>query len=379
MNRHFFLMMAVLFTGYASWAQNSKTAAEFYNEGLQLKASEKYREAAAAFKQAVEKRPGYKEALYEYGWCLNEVQDYPSAIMYLQMAAGLGKPEKKLHFELGYAFEKNKDLPNARTNFKKVLIIDPGYYSAYMHLGDIFYEEELYDSALNNYIHYFDNDKVNNSYYYKAGWCANDIGRYEEAINYLEKFEATDTANQAKKLQELGYAHFKLQHNDDAIAAYTKVLEMDPRRLPAIKGLGNVYYENTKEYKEAIRYFERAMQQDEANSKAYYYKLGWLYNDVEQYAAAARMLEKAIVYKDRDASYREELGYTYLMQANYNEAVVQLKKAIEINPQSKMGYYYQGLCYLAQNKKNEAMSIYQRLKVIDAPQAEKLLARINEK
>lgn len=358
-------------------AQNSKTAADFYNEGMQLKSEEKYKEAAAVFAKAIQKKPDYKDALYEIGWCLNEVEEYKLSITHLQNAARLSPAETKVLFELGYAFEKNKDKQNATKYFKKVLALSPTYYSAYMHMGDIYYDAEQYDTALNNYEQYFKTDTITNSYYYKAGWCANDISKYNDAINYLTKYDPAEAEDKVKKFTETGFAHYKLEQNEQAITAYKKALEIDSDYLLAIKGLGDVYYNNTQDYKAALELFERVMERDEANSKLYYYKLGWLYNDVERYNDAAKMLVKAIAFDSKDASYREELGYTYYMLGSYDDAFRHLKKAVELNPKSTMGYYYQGLCYIALSKTTDAKSIYEKLKRIDAEQAEKLLKKIN--
>ena len=357
-------------------AQNSKTAVDFYNEGIQLKDEEKYKEAAAAFAKAIQKKPDYKDALYEIGWCLNEVEEYKLSITHLQNASRLSPAETKVLFELGYAFEKNKDKQNATKYFKKVLALSPTYYSAYMHMGDIYYHAEQYDTALNNYVQYFKTDTITNSYYYKAGWCANDLGKYTDAIGYLAKYEPTEAADKVKKFSETGFAHYKLEQNEQAIIAYKKALEIDPDYLLAIKGLGNVYFNTAQDYKAALELFERVLQQDEANSKLYYYKLGWLYNDVERYNDAAKMLVKAIAFDSKDDSYREELGYTYYMLGSYDDAFKQLRKAVELNPKSKMGYYYQGLCYIALSQNKEARSIYEKLKTIDAEQAEKLQKKI---
>ena len=112
--------------------------------------------------------------------------------------------------------------------------------------------------------------------------------------------------------------------------------------------------------------------------KPIYYKLGWLYNDKEQYDDAIKILLKAIEYDSEDSGYREELGYAYYQKEEYEFALTQLNKAIALDDASKLGYYYKGLCFVATNRKGEAMSMYYKLKEIDSDTAAELMDKINK-
>jgi len=374
----FSLLIATVLVS-AAIAQPAKTATEYYNDGVKLKEGEKYKEALVSFKNAGSKKPDYYEAWYEAGWCANELEQYTEAATYLEKAKKLSPSQAKIYFELAYAQDNSDKTDDAILNYKKVLELYPEYYSALQNLGDIYYKKEDYSKALDYYKQYLQGDDIDNYYYYKAGWSSNDLEAYGDAINYLEKYEPTENDDIAKKYAEIGYANYKLENNDESIDAYKKALDAKPGYGTALRGLGNVYYNNTEDYDAAIDYFEQAIEKDEENSKDDYYKLGWLYNDAEQYDDAINILLKAVDYDEKDPGNREELGYAYYMKDNYENALTQLNKAIELDPKSKLGYYYKGLCYLAQDKKDAAMNVYTKLKEIDAAQAEKLLAKINGK
>src|SRR5436190_1971292 len=158
-----------------------------------------------------------------------------------------------------------------------------------------------------------------NEAYYEAGWCCNELENYEEAIDHLKKY------------------------------------------MP--------YYEIEEDYDNAIEYFEKAVKEDEEDSKPIYYKLGWLYNDQERYDDAVKILLKAIEYDREDSGYREELGYAYYQKEEYEFALTELNKAIALDDASKLGYYYKGLCFVATNRKGEAMSMYYKLKELDSDSA----------
>ena len=53
-------------------------------------------------------------------------------------------------------------------------------------------------------------------------------------------------------------------------------------------------------------------------------------------------------------------------------------KAISLDDASKLGYYYKGLCFVATNRKGEAMSMYYKLKELDADGAKELMDKINK-
>jgi tetratricopeptide (TPR) repeat protein len=217
-----------------------------------------------------------------------------------------------------------------------------------------------------------------NQAYYQAGWCSNELEKYEEAISFLEKYKASSKPDEKNKYNELGYAYYKLKQSKESIDAYSKTISLFPNNGVALRGLGNVYNELEEDHDRAIEYFEKALEVDEEESKPIYYKLGWLYNEKERYDEAIKVLLKAIQYDSEDSGYREELGYAYYVKEEYEFAITQLNKAISLEPASALAYYYKGLCFVATNKRGDAMSIYYKLKELDGEDAAQLLEKINK-
>ncbi|HET9746107.1 MAG TPA: tetratricopeptide repeat protein [Chitinophagaceae bacterium] len=217
-----------------------------------------------------------------------------------------------------------------------------------------------------------------NEAYYQAGWCCNELEKFEEAVDYLKKYNPTSNEYKRDKCNELGFSYLKLKNSKDAIDQYRQTLSLFPDNGIALRGLGNVYYEIEEDHEQAISYFEKALKVDEENSRPLYYKLGWLYNDQERYDDAISILLKAIEYDREDSGYREELGFAYYMKEEYESAVTQLNKALSLYANSNLAYYYKGLCFVATNKKGEALSIYYKLKEMDSDGAEELLGKINK-
>lgn len=376
MKKYVLLVLALGTITFNSFAQS--TAKEYYDKGIKLIDDKEYQDALNAFKSALAKDASYPDASYRAGWCCNELELYNDAVTYLEKARKINDKEAKTFFELGYAYENLSKNDDALVNYKKTLDLYPLYYDAAMKVGNIYYDKKDYQPALDYYLKYLKSDDIDNFYYYRAGWCCNDLEKYNDALTYLEQYTPDNAEDNAKKYEEIAYSYYSLEKNDDAIANYKKALEYSPDHGTSLRGLGNVYYD-TEDYDEAQKYFEQAIQGDEENSKNCYYKLGWIYNDKEQYDDAIDVLKKAVEYDAEDAGNREELGFAYYMTEKNQEALVQLKKAVELDSKSKLGYYYMGLCYLDMGDKDEAKNIYNKLKTVDEDQAAKLLEKINAK
>lgn len=75
------LLLFLFCLAFCCVAQDATT---LYQEGLQLKGEKKIKEAVEKFKQAVRQKAVYTEALYELGWCQNDLKDYAGAIQALR-------------------------------------------------------------------------------------------------------------------------------------------------------------------------------------------------------------------------------------------------------------------------------------------------------
>ncbi len=375
MKRLFLFPVILLVLPFFLSAQS--TAKEWYDKGMSLIKAKDSKGALSAFNNAIAIKAEYGDANYQAGWCCNELEKYQDAITYLEKAKQLLPDKAKVYFELGYAYNYSENTDKAITNYKKSLELYPEYYDAAKALGDIYYKKGDYANAVPNFRKYLDGEKdPDDSYYYKMGWSLSDIEKYEDALIYLEKYSPENTEDKAKKNTEIGYANFKLKKYDEAIEYYKLAIQLKEGYGTALRGLANVYYEKN-DHDNALYYFKEAVEKDEENSKSCYYKMGWIYNDKENYDDAVSVLLKSVNYDSEVAGTREELGYAYYMKDRYDDAIYQLNKAIELDPKSKLGYYYKGLCYISMKRKTDAMSIYNELKVINEEQASKLLAKIN--
>ena len=91
---------------------------------------------------------------------------------------------------------------------------------------------------------------------------------------------------------------------------------------------GNKLY-NTKEYKKAIDYYKKAIENNE-NECCSYYNCGVCFIKLKDYNNAISMLNKALEIQ-RDSKYYFNLGYCYAMKENTNKALINFNVAWSLN------------------------------------------------
>lgn len=354
-----------------SSAQTSKTATQYYNDGIALQDDSKFTEALAAFKNAIVKNPNYKEALYNAGWTNNELKKYAEAIPFLKKAKSLWPGEPKVYLELGYAYEKTNNKTDAIASYNTCLSIKKDYALAYKYLGILYYDEANYEKALDNldlYITYRP-DTDDDDIYYRKAVSENELGQYNNALASMTKAN-TLKPNNVKFLNELGYTYLFLENADDALVYYNKALALDARSLTAANGRADVYRKLKKDPGEAIKLYAKTLDIDSKNIKANYWT-GWCYNDLGNYYKAIPFLNKVIAIDDKYVSAYTELGYCNYALKNYDAALEDFKKALAIE-KTALSLYYTGLCFVGKKEKSSVLKLISDLKSMNSDYADKL-------
>lgn len=129
-----------------------------------------------------------------------------------------------------------------------------GEYDAYMHLGEIAYEEENYSEAVQYYnraLFYRDSAEP----YMNIG---NALARNKDFTNAVASFQkaiARDPDNLLAHFN-LAFAYTQMGNFEQAINEYNKVINLDPTFVNAYRNMGIAYYVQ-EYYKEALVYFEK--------------------------------------------------------------------------------------------------------------------------
>jgi tetratricopeptide (TPR) repeat protein len=146
-----------------------------------------------------------------------------------------------------------------------------------------------------------------------------------EARTFIDKIEkeANDKPDDINAWVKLGTvtmraALFDNSYTQNAAAAYAHVLKLDPENLDALRGIGDIDY------------------------------------DQQHYDEAAAAYEHYLKHKPKDPEVITDLGTMYLYTSNPDQAIVQYKKAIAIKPDMFQPYYNLGVAYGEQGDKGDS-------------------------
>jgi tetratricopeptide (TPR) repeat protein len=109
-------------------------------------------------------------------------------------------------------------------------------------------------------------------------------------------------------------------YGNQALESWNHVMELAPDDSDAIRGIGNVFY------------------------------------DQQKYAAAAEQYEKYLAKNGEDASVRTDLATAYLYQRQIDKAVEGYQKAIAAKPDFVQAHFNLGLAYEAKGDREKAMA-----------------------
>jgi tetratricopeptide (TPR) repeat protein len=355
------------------------TAKQWYDKGAKLKNENKSSEALAAFKEAVKLKSDYKEAIYEMGWCQNDTKDYVGAIASLTKARTLWPGIAKVHFELGYAFDKINSIDSAFNNYNQALQINNTYSLAYKQLGTIYYNRDDYETALNNFSKYetfAKNPITDYLYWYRKGFMQNAMKKFEEGKISLKKSLEFKT-DYINTYLELGYSSKNLKQADEAIEWFSQALKLDAKNHIPYNGIAEVHRDVKKDMDLAMAWYQKTLAVKTDERKACF-GMGYCLNNKGRYSEAVTYLQKAIQQEPTYTAAFVELGYSNYMLKNNSAALENFSKALSLNPKNENARYYSGLVYITQNDKTMAQKMVDELKALNSKNADALQEKVNK-
>jgi tetratricopeptide (TPR) repeat protein len=160
-----------------------------------------------------------------------------------------------------------------------------------------------------------------------------NLSQYNKAVNALSAidwFERGLASSTAGKYQE-------------AIEAYSKAIELDPKDAMAYVARGFAY-DNLGDDRQGIKDYDRAIELDPKLAVAYFAR-GVAYDNLEDYRQAIRDFDRAIELNLKDAVTYSSRGSAYGKLRNYRQAIRDYDRAIELNPKFAEAFSNRGFAY----------------------------------
>lgn len=154
-----------------------------------------------------------------------------------------------------------------------------------------------------------------------AATCAADAGAPSNANAQLTPRQAAEL-HADLLMAEKQYA--------DAVRAYRKILETDPKSAQVLD-LTGVAYQQMLNLREAENYYKKATKADKTYASALN-NIGTVEYTRKHYKKAIKFYKKALKICTDKASFYTNLGYAYFETKQYPEAIASFQQALLIDP-----------------------------------------------
>ena len=167
-----------------------------------------------------------------------------------------------------------------------------------------------------------------------------------------------------------GYLQFKAGNYAQALVRFDDTLGKIPGDAVLLKNQAEIYfYRGTThyflgQYDQAMADFSKSIQIDPQDAKTYVNR-GTVYLVQKQYDQAIADYSKAIQIDPQDATAYHNRGMAYAYHAQYEQAIVDFSKAIQIDPQFAQGYAGRGMAYYDLKQYDQAIADYSKVIQID--------------
>jgi serine/threonine protein kinase/predicted Zn-dependent protease len=198
------------------------------------------------------------------------------------------------------------------------------------------------------------------AYYWLA--VTNQYAGYDrgarEFITKAAKY--TDNITQKEKLYIKGFEAYITGDYSQAINGLKKIVESYPDEKDAFYVLGQIYYRNLREFEEAVRYLNKAIEIDPLYKLAYNV-LAYTYNEMGDFEKSLWAINKYIELAPDEPNPYDTRGDLYARNGKLDQAMESYKKALEKKSDFYPSQFKLGDMYLFKKDYAKAESCYKEL------------------
>ena len=184
------------------------------------------------------------------------------------------------------------------------------------------------------------------------------FNRHEDAVKAYKK-ASEQNPKDAKDWSNKGIALHELGKQDDAIKAYDSAIELDPKFAHAWSNKGNIFIEQGK-YEDALECYDRAIENKSRFSNAWNGKGNALTN-LNKYDEAIKAYDSAIEVDPKFAHAWSNKGNIFIEQGKYEDALECYDRAIGIDPKNTCAWNGKGLVLINCERYNESIRFFEEI------------------
>jgi Flp pilus assembly protein TadD len=200
-----------------------------------------------------------------------------------------------------------------------------------------------------------------------------DENKYTEAISRLEKAIQLDPSYGALHMN-LGTAYLLSEQPETALTHVKRGVELQPDRPEGYNQLG-VVYDKMEKYDLAIDNLKKAIELKPDYTLGYL-NLGSAYLYANRLKPAQTSLEKAAKLDPSNTEVHITLGVVYAKQSRFDQAIAEAKQATKLRPNDDRANLTLCKIYLLADDRKSAIEMYQSVKSVNIPLAEKMFQSI---
>jgi len=201
------------------------------NIGVALLEQYKYKEAADAFRRALQLEPGMALARINLGIALFNLPDLPAAQKELQAAIAAAPSAPQPHYVLGLAAKTQNRPEEAIASFQKVLRIDPEDVGANVNIGQLYAAQRKYTEAIAVLRTAVAAEPYNQTALYNLGTSLMRAGQREEGQKVIAQFQEL---RQRGTGTTLGNNYLEQGRYAEAVASTGAESELVDKRTPEV-------------------------------------------------------------------------------------------------------------------------------------------------
>ncbi len=321
-------------------------------------------EAETYLKRALSASGTDEEVLALLGFVSAKQGQWPKAAEYFKRVLDKDAGNVSVRYQLAQAYEQLNQNDEASREYERIVSLDKQVSAAWRALGDLHMKNNRHTEAIKAYGQLVRLEPKQASAYAALGAAYGRSGQSSKEIDALKK--AVHLAPQDPVIRfNLGAAYERAKRSADAAAEYRKVLKMNSDDPDAMHRLAELSMQK-KNFKEALRYYETLLKKTPQDASVHA-ALGFVYNELQQYAKSAQSYEKAIDLGGKPQNTLHlNAAYAYGRLGREKQAVGHYEK---IQPQTKETLSAAAGYYLKTKGYSRAIGLYREIVKIEPSKA----------